>query len=121
MKARRWLRRVLALAAIGVLGVCGVVALLWLEHRTTLTLQARSGPFPVSRVEEVWTDTDESETKPPRELLVWFWFPGQASSDNRVAYLPPEWRQELARRQASDDYSREHPPGFMHIASPTPN
>jgi hypothetical protein len=61
---------------LGVLGVAALLASLWLEHRTAVTLPAPTGAFAVGRAVYDWTDDANVDTLAPvaaikRELLVW--------------------------------------------------
>src|SRR5260370_21379443 len=79
-----------------------LLALLWREHKTEITLPAPTGHFAVGRTTYTWvnnTRTDElapsSGTK--REVVVWIWYPSAAAkSAAPVEYLPAAWRSALA-------------------------
>jgi len=72
------------LAILGVLGVAALLAALWLEHRTDVTLPAPTGAFAVGRELFDWRGDQ-------RELLVWIWYPATPSAmlDD---YVPPSVR-----------------------------
>lgn len=78
--ARRLLRGVLALTGAGALGVALLLAALWVEHRTALTLPTPTGPYAVGRALADWRDPATPDALAPvpgvpRELLVWVWYP----------------------------------------------
>jgi len=92
------LRGVGVCAVLIVLGVGGVLAFAWLEHRTGVTLPAPTGPFVVGRTIQDWTDSTTVDTLAPvpdtkRELLVWIWYPSAAGpSATPDDYLPVRLR-----------------------------
>ena len=62
-----------------------------------------SGPLPVSRITEFWTDNQRSDPfvgAPPAsrtELVVWIWYPSTPAAGQRAAeYLPASWRRAAA-------------------------
>jgi dienelactone hydrolase len=86
----------LALAAV--LAGALLVASLWLERRTEITLPTPTGPFAVGRTIEDWTDDTTLDTLAPvpgtrRELLVWIWYPA-ATGQSATAddYVPAQMR-----------------------------
>jgi predicted dienelactone hydrolase len=89
---------VLALLAVG--GVALLLAGLWIEHRTDLTLPAPTGPFAVGRTIRDWKGQG-------RELLVWIWYPaerGQPADDYWPRQLRPPplpWMFRLLTRDLS--------------------
>jgi len=92
---RRIVKGLAVLAALVVLGICMLLAALWLEHRTTVTFPTPTGPFAVGRAIYDWVDDKQAETLAPvpgtkRELLVWIWYPA-VSGQSAVAmdfYVP---------------------------------
>jgi predicted dienelactone hydrolase len=102
MKQRRRARRIFkgfaVLATLGVLGVAALLASLWLEHRTAITLPAPTGPFPVGRSLYDWGDDGRLDTLAPiagtkRELLVWIWYPSTARPGAAMDdYVPAQMR-----------------------------
>ena len=103
---RHFARRILGIAAalttLGVLGVGVLLAGLWLERRTEVTLPAPTGPFAVGRSIHHWTDPAPDSLAPiagtKRELLAWIWYPTldgpPAAPDD---YLPVWWRAGVER------------------------
>lgn len=92
---RRVFKGVALLALSGLLGVAALLAALWLEHRTDVTLPAPTGAFPVGRALFDWTDDQNVDPLAPvpgtkRELLVWIWYPAAAGQSGAVLddYLP---------------------------------
>jgi predicted dienelactone hydrolase len=95
------------LLAIAAFGLMALLMALWLEHRTPVTLPAPTGPFAVGRTIVVWTDDATVDTLAPvqgtrRELVVWMWYPADASeSVVREAYLPAALRAEIERARGT--------------------
>jgi dienelactone hydrolase len=88
-RVRRIFKGFAVLAMLGVLGLAVLLASLWLEHRTALTLPAPTGPFAVGRSLDVWIDDKTLDTMAPvpgtrRELLVWIWYPAAAEKSTAV-------------------------------------
>ena len=96
--ARRMFKGFAVLAMSGVLGVGALLASLWVERRTEITLPTPTGSLAVGRVTYAWADAAASDTLAPvsgakRELLVWIWYPAAAGPS--VApddYLPAQMR-----------------------------
>jgi dienelactone hydrolase len=94
-----------ALALLGVAGLAMLVALLWREHKTRITLPEPTGHFAVGRATYTWVNnavTDELAPSPgaKREVVVWMWYPSAAATSAAPAeYLPEPWR--LAEAQHS--------------------
>jgi len=87
-----------AIAMLGCLAVGTLLAFLWIEHRSKVTLPIPTGPFTVGRTIRDWTDSVEVDPLAPvpgtkRELLVLIWYPS-ANGQSVVAddYLPLELR-----------------------------
>jgi len=100
--ARRLIKGLAALAIFAVVGLTMLLALLWWEHKTEMTLPAPTGHFAVGRTTYAWlnnTQTDELAPSPgaKREVVVWIWYPSAAAkSAALVEYLPAAWRSALA-------------------------
>jgi len=95
---RRMLRAFAAIAMLGCLALGALLAFLWLEHKSEVTLPVPTGSFTVGRTIRDWTDPVEADSLAPvpgtkRELLVWIWYPS-ATAQSAVAddYLPLELR-----------------------------
>ncbi len=88
---------ILCLAALA--GMALFLFSLWVEYRSSLTLPPPGGNLAVGRALYDWVDPARSDTladQPgtPRELVVWVWFPGEASETGEPApYLPADWIQ----------------------------
>jgi dienelactone hydrolase len=128
---KRLLKGAFAVTLAAILGLAGLLTLLWVEHNTDLTLPAPSGPFMVSRVVETWIDDHRADSlveSPGRrtELVAWIWYPSTRSPKQKPAeYLPADWRRELARRQGvllstflTRDLSLVHPHSVMDETLP---
>src|SRR5579859_3818875 len=98
--ARRIFKGSAAAAILGALAATALLASLWLEHRTAVTLPAPTGPFAVGRSLYDWVDDKSFDALAPapgtrRELLVWIWYPA-AVGQNQAAvvddYLPAQVR-----------------------------
>ncbi len=96
---RRIFKGFAVLAMLGVLGVGALLAALWLERRTEITLPTPTGSFAVGRAIYDWTDDVHSDTlaavpETKRELLVWIWYPAAAGPSGAVVddYLPAQVR-----------------------------
>ncbi len=95
---------VASLALCFVLGLGALLASLWFEHRSALTLPKLTGGFSVGRVEFDWVDDKAADTFAPardtrRELLVWMWFPASPSqSASTEDYMPPPLRSAIRRQ-----------------------
>ncbi|HXH38305.1 MAG TPA: family membership [Thermoanaerobaculia bacterium] len=94
--------RALALLALagalgGALGAL-LLASLWLERRSEITLPTPTGPFAVGRTINDWTDDTALDTLAPvpgtrRELLVWIWYPAAAGQSAAADdYVPAQMR-----------------------------
>ena len=105
--ARRIFKVFAVVAILGVLGFAALVASLWLEHRTEVTLPAPTGPFAVGRAIYDWVDHKTFEALAPvpgtkRELLVWIWYPAAAQSAALVdGYVPASVRVPAGRDDAA--------------------
>jgi dienelactone hydrolase len=105
----QWLVRIAAaLSLIALVGLTLLVALVWREHKTEISLPAPTGHFAVGRTTYTWinsdeinpTETDELAKSPAtrREVVVWLWYPSVATpSAPTVEYLPAPWRSALAQ------------------------
>jgi dienelactone hydrolase len=97
MAIRRIFKGLAVLALLGILAVLVLVASLWLEHRSGITLPSPTGPFAVGRAMYAWADDATPGTK--RELVVWIWYPA-ANGQSAAAmddYLPAPWRAAIER------------------------
>jgi dienelactone hydrolase len=96
---RRVLKGVAALAFLVLLGVLTLLASLWLEHRSEVTLPKPTGEFPVGRTLYDWVDDQTLDGLGPagtkRELLVWVWYPAAASDQKTAEYVPDATRQAV--------------------------
>src|SRR5260370_4735468 len=114
--ARRIFKGLAVMALVGLLGVGVLLASLWLERRTEITLPTPTGSFVVGRAIYDWTDDAKLDALAPvsgtkRELLVWIWYPsapGQSvamddyvPAQMRVAAGPASGPWSLLTREAS--------------------
>lgn len=125
--ARRIFRLFAGLAILGALAVGTLLAFLWVEHRTEVTLPAPTGPFAVGRVIYDWTDNATVDPLAPvpgtkRELLVWIWYPAAAGAPGPMEdYLPAASRQAVERqsfvlnRLVTRDLSKVHAHSFRNV------
>jgi dienelactone hydrolase len=103
--ARRLIKAFAALAIFAVVGMAMLLALLWLEHKTEITLLSPTGHFAVGRATYAWVNNAQTDELAPssgakREVVVWMWYPSAAApSATPVEYLPAPWR--LAEAQHS--------------------
>src|SRR6266545_5780278 len=104
MTRPRLLLRVLkgcsALLMLAVLGVAALLLLVWLEHRSWVTLPVPTGSFAVGREIYDWTDSSVDTLAPVagarRELLVWMWYPAVREPSAVVdEYLPVRLRSRI--------------------------
>jgi len=101
--AKRLIKSLAALALFAVVGLTMLLALLWREHKTEITLPAPTGHFAVGRTTYTWVNNGETDELAPslgakREVVVWIWYPtAAATSAAPVAYLPAAWRLALAQ------------------------
>jgi predicted dienelactone hydrolase len=84
-----------------------------IESRSTTTLPAPTGAFPVGRTTLDWRDSK-------RELLAWIWYPSEPSA-NREDYIPASLRTEVDRdrgildgRFLTRDLSKVHSHSFRN-------
>ena len=88
------MRVVAGLVIAGGLGLGALLLVLWLEHRTAVTLPAPSGASAVGRAIFDWTDDATVDRLAPipgakRELLVWMWYPAAIEAHAAVDdYVP---------------------------------
>src|SRR5713101_5954749 len=101
---RRIFKGFAVMAMLVVLGVGALLASLWLERRTEITLPAPTGSFAVGRAVYDWTDDANLDTLAPvpgtkRELLVWIWYPAVAGPSGAVVddYVPAAVRAPAGR------------------------
>jgi dienelactone hydrolase len=92
-----------ALATLVLVGVAVLLAALWREHRTEITLPAPTGHFAVGRTTFAWVNQAQTDDLAPspgvkREVLVWIWYPSSGSPSVAPAdYLPAPWRVACER------------------------
>ncbi|MFB9237725.1 hypothetical protein ACFFWC_19555 [Plantactinospora siamensis] len=96
-RPRRILTALLVLASAAFVAIGGYVGYVSVRHARPVTLPAPTGPYPVGRVLEDWTDdarVDPLAPHPgtPRELSVWLWYPAAHAADRPAAYTPGPWR-----------------------------
>jgi pimeloyl-ACP methyl ester carboxylesterase len=102
--AKRLIKSLAALALFAVVGLAMLVALLWLEHKTRITLPGPTGHFAVGRTTYTWVNNAETDELAPspgakREVVVWIWCPSAATTSAApVEYLPEPWRLAEAQR-----------------------
>jgi predicted dienelactone hydrolase len=96
---RRLLKGFAILALLGVLGVGALLAGLWLEHRSVLTLPTPTGGFAVGRATYDWAEEGTVDLLAPvpgarREVFVWIWYPSEPgpSAGKVEEYLPAPMR-----------------------------
>jgi len=105
--AKRLIKGLAALAIFAVVGLTMLLALLWREHKTEVTLPAPAGHFAVGRTTYAWvnnTRTDELalSSGAKREVVVWIWYPSAAATSAApVEYLPAPWRSALAQHSGA--------------------
>src|SRR2546422_6702804 len=101
--ARFLLKGIAALITLAVVGLTLLLALLWREHGTELTLPFPTGHFAVGRTTYAWINDAQIDELAPspdvkRELLVWIWYPSAADPSATPAdYLPTQWRSAISR------------------------
>src|SRR5258706_7414076 len=117
--ARRVLKGFAVLAMAGVIAVVGLLASLWFEHRSEITLPTPTGPFAVGRVIYDWTDSATLDTLAPapgtkRELLVWIWYPSAPGNSAAKVddYVP-------AQMQPKGDYASASLPFRLLTRNPS--
>lgn len=95
---RRIFRLFAALPVLGALLIACLLAFLWVERRTEVTLPAPTGSFAVGREILDWKDDAALDPLAPvpetnRELLVWIWYPSAAGSSAAIDdYVPKQLR-----------------------------
>lgn len=100
--AKGLLYTVRVLAMGGVLAAAGVLVGTWFEHRIPMELPRPTGSFAVGRTAFHWVEEGRADEFAPlpgskRELVVWVWYPCATAQGTRAEYLPPRWRDALAR------------------------
>jgi predicted dienelactone hydrolase len=104
--AHRIFKCFVMLAVFCALAITTLLASLWLEHRTEVTLPTPTGPFAVGRVLCYWTDAETVDTLAPvpgtkRELLVWIWYPAAGGKSTAIAdYLPARLRAAVEHNRS---------------------
>ncbi len=93
---------------LGLIGIVALVAALWLEHGSAVSLPAPTGPFAVGRAIEHWAEAGTVDTLAPapgvqRELLVWIWYPSLAGPSPAALddYLPEPMRIAAERARGA--------------------
>jgi predicted dienelactone hydrolase len=81
---RRLPKLVALVSLIGLAGAGALLVSLWVERRTEIALPSPTGPLPVGRSVYDWRDLN----KPVRELLVWIWYPAEATGASPDDYVP---------------------------------
>ena len=121
---RRLIKGFGALAVLAVIGAAALLAVLWREHRTEVTLPAPTGHFAVGRATYAWVNDAQTDDLAPspgvkREVLVWIWYPSAGSQSVTPAdYLPSPWRVARARSSGvlmSQFLTRD--PSMVHVHS----
>jgi dienelactone hydrolase len=89
-----------AMLMLAVLGVAALFGLVWLEHRSWVTLPVPTGSFAVGREIFDWTDSAVDTLAPVagarRELLVWMWYPAVRGPSAVIdEYLPIRLRPRI--------------------------
>jgi dienelactone hydrolase len=101
--AERLIKSLAALAIFAVFGLAVLLALLWREHKTEITLPAPTGHFAVGRTTYTWVNDAQADELAPssgarRQVVVWIWYPAAtATSAAPAEYLPAPWRSALAQ------------------------
>ena len=96
--AKCLIKSLAALAMFAVVGLTVLLALLWREHKTEITLPAPTGQLAVGRTTYTWVNNGETDELAPssgakREVVVWIWYPSAAATSAApVEYLPAAWR-----------------------------
>jgi predicted dienelactone hydrolase len=99
----RLLKRLALLALLAVVGIALLLALLWRDHNTRITLPQPTGHFPVGRTTYTWINNGQTDELAPspganREVAVWLWYPSApATSAVPAEYLPGAWCSALAQ------------------------
>ena len=105
--AKRLIKGLAALAIFAVVGLTMLLALLWREHKTEVTLPAPAGHFAVGRTTYAWVNNTRTDELAPssgakREVVVWIWYPSAAATSAApVEYLPAPWRSALAQHSGA--------------------
>ena len=100
---RRLLKAFGVLAILAAIGAALLLAGLWREHGTAVTLPAPTGRFAIGRATYAWVNDSKTDDLAPtpgvkREVLAWVWYPSSGSpAATPTDYLPSPWRDALAR------------------------
>ena len=84
------------LALLVVVGIVVLIASIWIERRTELTLPTPTGEFGVGRVIADWVDDAAVDILAPvpgtkREVLAWIWYPAAPTASASTSdYVPAE-------------------------------
>ena len=101
--ARRILKGAGVLVILGVLGIAVLLAAIWIEHRSELTLPNPTGPFAVGRALYPLADSTTFDTLSPvpgtrHELLLWIWYPSSVAKSAAIDdYVPAPMRAAAQR------------------------
>jgi hypothetical protein len=70
------------LAGLGFAGIGIILALLWMEHRTEITLPTPTGRFAVGRTIFDWVDATWYQFPAPHaNWFVWVWYPSASATE----------------------------------------
>ena len=117
---RRLIAIVGILMAAGILCGAAGLAILWFQHKQSVTLPQPSGLYPVGRMDFDWRDPSRIDpfapaAGTPRELTVWVWYPAIGAGGHGPAeYEPAPLRNALLRhmgpplRLLTHDLARVH-------------
>jgi dienelactone hydrolase len=104
----RVIRVIAVLALVAVIGATALLAALWLEHSTAVSLPAPTGPHAVGRVIDHWAEEGTVDALAPapgvqRELLAWIWYPSAAEPSPAAFddYLPAPMRTAAEHARGS--------------------
>jgi predicted dienelactone hydrolase len=99
-------RIVVSVVVTAIAGIALLLLVLWLEHKSSITLPAPSGNYAVGRVEFDWVDPQRIDWLAPapgthREITVWIWYPADGSAGGAAAaeYQPAPLRNASEQEQ----------------------
>lgn len=99
----QWSLRAIAGLTTFVVGtLLATLLAMWVVDQFPTELPQPTGPFAVGRTILTWVDANHHDELRPtpqddRELVAWVWYPSRTRSRETAAYLPPAWRDALAR------------------------
>ena len=105
--AGRLIKTLAALALFAVVALAMLLALLWHERNSEITLPEPTGHFAVGRTTYRWVNDAETDELAPspgakRDVLVWIWYPALTPvSGAPVDYVPAPWRLADAQHSGS--------------------